>query len=78
MTDVNFYKTLGGMSKILCVETYEGKPTTDKTFACSICGTMWQGWGNNPAPVTDGENDRCCNPCNTTHVLPARIGRMRA
>lgn len=44
-----------------------------KTFVCSICGREFTGWGNNPYPVTKGENDRCCDDCNESKVIPARI-----
>jgi len=47
---------------------------------CSICdgdidpqvGSGWR-WGHNAQPVTDG---RCCDLCNTTVVIPARIAGM--
>ena len=42
-------------------------------FKCSICGEIFEGFGNNPYPVTKGENDRCCDVCNNTKVIPARI-----
>lgn len=38
---------------------------------CSICGKPIEGYGNNPIPVKpDG---RCCDECNSTLVIPARI-----
>ena len=41
---------------------------------CSICGEEIQDWvGNNPQPVSNG---RCCNNCNMTIVIPARIKEM--
>ena len=45
----------------------------ENTFICCICGKKCTGWGNNPWPVKDGENDRCCDDCNTEYVVPARI-----
>ena len=51
---------------------------------CSICDghieplrndvgeVVWEG-GNNAEPVNDG---RCCNDCNMTVVIPARISQM--
>jgi hypothetical protein len=50
------------------------------TRLCSICfGPLepdktkpWQG-GNNAQPVNDG---RCCDSCNWTVVIPARMRRM--
>lgn len=43
---------------------------------CSICGKIFTGWGNNPWPVTTGENDTCCDECNDTKVIPARIKNL--
>ena len=47
---------------------------------CSICGkkipTELDGWsiGNNAEPINDG---RCCNECNETVVIPARIKQIK-
>ena len=46
---------------------------SSQVFKCSICGETFTGWGNNPWPVTKGENDRCCDTCNSIHVIPARL-----
>ena len=40
---------------------------------CSICGKPYTGWGNNAEPVNDG---RCCDMCNTTVVIPARLKQL--
>ena len=41
---------------------------------CSICGEEIVDWvGHNPQPVSNG---RCCNKCNMTIVIPARIKEM--
>ena len=37
---------------------------------CSICGEGYWGFGNNAKPINSG---RCCNDCNETKVIPARI-----
>lgn len=38
---------------------------------CCICGRPFTGWGNNPWPIhEDGE---CCDMCNYSLVVPARI-----
>ena len=47
-----------------------------KIFQCCICGDVFTGWGNNPYPVNKDENARCCNDCNSMHVIPARIAAM--
>lgn len=40
-------------------------------FKCCICGNEVLGYGNNPYPITrEGE---CCDICNMTTVLQARI-----
>ena len=42
---------------------------TEKT--CCICGKKFFGWGNDPWPVrTEGE---CCDDCNNSEVLAARL-----
>lgn len=46
---------------------------SNNQFKCSICGRVFTGFGNNPYPVTKGLNDRCCDICNETQVIPARI-----
>lgn len=40
---------------------------------CCICGEKFKGFGNNPYPLTDDENARCCDECNTKYVITARI-----
>ncbi len=48
---------------------------------CCLCDTEIQphplsGWayGNNPDPLGKKATDRCCDECNATKVLPARLG----
>tara|TARA_R110002020_G_scaffold276042_8_gene491288 strand:- start:2151 stop:2408 length:258 start_codon:yes stop_codon:yes gene_type:complete len=36
-------------------------------------GEMYWDKGHNPAPVKTGEDDRCCDTCNATVVIPARL-----
>ena len=38
---------------------------------CCICKESCIGFGNNPDPVK--EKGRCCDVCNYTKVIPARI-----
>ena len=41
---------------------------------CAICGKeMNNEFGNNPWPVRTNEEDRCCDECNMSFVLPYRI-----
>ena len=37
---------------------------------CSICKSPYVGYGNNAEPINNG---RCCNECNATKIIPARI-----
>ena len=41
--------------------------------SCSICNTLFSGYGNNPAPVKDVKAGECCDTCNQTEVIPARL-----
>lgn len=43
-----------------------------KSFECSICGKVEEGYGHNPEPIYSNE-ERCCEECNNTAVIPARI-----
>jgi len=42
---------------------------------CGLCdGHLDCKWGHNPAPLkTNGRNDVCCDSCNATKVIPARM-----
>ena len=44
----------------------------DKKFICCICGAECMGYGNNPYPVVEDREARCCDMCNATRVIPAR------
>jgi len=39
---------------------------------CVLCGTEFEGYGNNPAPLNQGHG-RCCDECNTDVVIPKRL-----
>ena len=46
---------------------------------CCICGVEFEGYGNNPYPVgrdVYSDEDRCCDDCNETFVIPARIAEF--
>lgn len=46
---------------------------------CCICGKEFEGYGNNPYPIGRdiySSEDRCCDECNTTKVIPARIAAL--
>ena len=43
---------------------------------CVICNQEFEEYGNNPAPIkTCGGS--CCNACNATVVIPARIAALK-
>ena len=48
----------------------------NKEQICCICGKKFTGWGNNPWPVVNDPGAECCNDCNNTYVIPARIKMM--
>ena len=39
---------------------------------CSICEVEFSGYGNNPQPLLEDINQRCCNDCNS-YVTATRI-----
>lgn len=49
---------------------------TDVGYECCICGQKFTGWGNNPWPVDTSEDARCCDDCNSSVVIPARLAKM--
>lgn len=40
-------------------------------FECCLCGKLVKGYGNNPAPLMN--KGKCCEECNMTKVIPARL-----
>jgi len=46
-------------------------------YICCLCGSDEFGYGNNPAPLDQMPN-RCCDACNYTKVIPARMEMMFA
>lgn len=40
---------------------------------CIICEEAFEGYGNNPAPLYSLEEGVCCDDCNSSVVVPARI-----
>ena len=43
----------------------------EEEHICCICGKRFKGYGNNPDPVK--QEGRCCDQCNETIVMEARI-----
>lgn len=47
-----------------------------ETKKCVLCNSVLETYGNNPAPLAqDGE---CCDDCNSTKVIPARVAWIKA
>lgn len=46
-----------------------------QTKVCCICNEPFIGYGNDPWPVA--EEGQCCDNCNATQVVPARLKKMR-
>lgn len=45
----------------------------NKEIRCAICGKKIKGMGNSCWPIVEEESYRCCDECNMTVVIPARI-----
>ena len=45
-------------------------------YTCCICGKEFIGYGNNPAPVDNDPDAKCCDKCNIEVVIPARLEKM--
>jgi hypothetical protein len=43
------------------------------SYQCCICENNFSGYGHNPQPVDDTEGARCCDRCNSSVVIPARL-----
>jgi len=48
--------------------------TSSEGNVCSICQLPFTEFGNNAWPINKG---RCCDECNATVVIPARLNQMR-
>jgi len=46
-------------------------------FKCCLCGKDTKGFGNNPDPLPSlNDSDECCDECNATKVIPARLSAL--
>lgn len=41
-------------------------------YKCCFCGKEFHGYGNNPAPVINDKDAKCCDSCNWKVVVPRR------
>ena len=50
----------------------------NKEYNCSLCKQKQTGWGNNPYPLCDVEDNKsiCCYVCNKLLVIPKRLEAM--
>ena len=48
----------------------------DGKLTCCLCGQEFDGMGNSPWPVEDDQTARCCDECNWSAVIPARMKMM--
>jgi hypothetical protein len=48
----------------------------DEQGICAICGNYYTHFGNNPEPIKRFE-ERVCDSCNGTFVIPERMKRMQ-
>ena len=44
---------------------------------CCICGKRIEGYGNEPWPIVLEPGERCCDLCNLTEVVPARMRQLK-
>ena len=56
-------------------EEKKDKELTEDKETCILCGKHIDGYGNNPAPLAD--EGKCCDECNKTKVIPARMEALR-
>ena len=45
-------------------------------FKCCLCDKVMEGYGNNPDPLVIDDDAECCDDCNSTKVIPARLAQM--
>ena len=71
------------MSSILRKFKKRKMKKAEKLIVCCLCNKDIQpnelsGWkyGHNPDPLGKTENDRCCDICNATKVIPERLKRV--
>lgn len=50
----------------------DDEPKIPKEGRCSLCEAPYGNYGHNPEPVKKYE-ERCCDVCNATIVIPARL-----
>lgn len=56
---------------------FESATVTDSQV-CVLCGETFAEFGNNPDPLANVEDGLCCNHCNDTAVMAARLADLDA
>ena len=54
----------------------EVKEVKEAKKTCVICGKEFEGFGNNPEPVKKWDEGLCCDECNNTVVITARLKEL--
>ncbi len=57
-----------------CQDCHQHEYGAEGDSGCCICGADYGRYGNNPDPVKS--SGRCCDTCNATVVIPARLSMM--
>ena len=55
---------------------YEEVMNVQNMIECVICNADIKDFGHNPDPINEGKG-RCCDSCNFSFVIPARIYSLR-
>jgi hypothetical protein len=50
--------------------------TQQDASVCVLCGKAFSEFGNNPWPLATLDDGQCCDSCNGSKVLPARMARL--
>lgn len=53
-----------------------GKPLYNGNTFISSEDMKKKYFGNNPYPLSEDEEDRCCDACNMSKVIPARLRNL--
>jgi len=46
-------------------------------WSCCLCGEFFEGFGNNPYPISIKDDDACCDDCDWGKVIPARFKQIQ-
>lgn len=50
-------------------------PPEPTEYTCCLCGKTFKGYGNNPYPLVNDPDAKCCDECNVK-VIIARMEKM--